>query len=275
MMFFVYQLIYFMLLPFVFLRLWIRGMQSAGYRLRWKERLGWVPFQLKDCLVVHAVSMGEVVAASSLIDCLRLEYPNTPIVVTTMTPSGSAQVNRLWPNQEVYHCYLPYDLLYMLQRFFDALSPKLFILMETELWPGLVQVCRRCEVPLALVNGRLSERSYLRYRKISAISKLMLSGFERILVQNEDHQRRFLALGASDKQVLVTGSIKFDVVIKDKQHQVADSLRSMWSDRLVWIAASTHAHEENMVLALYQELRAKIPDLLLVWASMTSVKPTI
>lgn len=265
MIFLCYQLLIGLMLPVALLRLLIRSFKNKAYRFRIQERFGCVPFQLEGAIVVHAVSMGEVVASRSLVDRLRGQFPDCPIVVTTMTPSGSQQVLKFWPSQEVKHCYLPYDSVVLLNNFFKALRPKLFVLVETELWPGLMTLLKRKKIPVLLVNGRMSERSMHRYLKIKRLTKQMLSSFNVLMVQNQKHRRRFIELGAQDSQVVVTGSVKFDLTLDPKMQQLGKTFKAMWPNRQALILASSHAHEEDMLLQLMGYLKCKLPELLVIW----------
>lgn len=162
----VYTLLLVALLPWVFVRLWVRGLKLNAYRERWLERLGVVPLPpLEKVIWVHAVSVGESLAAIPLIRRLQSQYA-TPILITTMTPTGSERIQAAFKDQlgqQIFHCYCPYDYPFAIHRFFTRIKPQLCILMETELWPNLLHACEMKQIPVIIANARLSPKSLRRY----------------------------------------------------------------------------------------------------------------
>jgi len=262
---FFYTLLLYVLTPLVLLRLLWRGTKAPAYWQRWSERFGFVPFRLdQPCIWFHTVSVGETIAALPLIRLEMAQHPSVPVLVTTTTPTGSQQlVSSL--GDAVFHCYLPYDLPVALAIFFRRINPRILIVMETELWPNLFHACQKRDVPVMVVNARLSERSASRYRRFSALTKETFANVSCFAVQHQSDADRLLSLGALDAAVNVTGNIKFDISLSSSLTEQAQSLRRDWGDsRQVWIAASTHDGEDEQVLQALKLMRKVLPDLLLV-----------
>jgi 3-deoxy-D-manno-octulosonic-acid transferase len=261
----VYTAILYLLLPLVMLRLLWRGIRAPAYWRRWSERFGYFPTRTATpTLWIHAVSVGEAIAAFPLVTALRSRYPQLPVVMTTTTPTGSARVREQF-GTDVAHGYLPYDLPSAVQRFIARTRPVLAVVMETEIWPNLFHHCQSQHIPIVIANARLSERSARRYQRIAALTRRTLSDVTLFAVQTAADAARFQALGAAPTQLRVTGNIKFDINIPaDARHQAA-TLRAQWgAERPVWIAASTHAGEDEPVLAAYEQIRASVPQLVLI-----------
>lgn len=261
-----YTLLLHLALPLIALRLALRARKAPAYAHRVKERfsLG-LPTMKPGGIWVHAVSVGESIAAAPMIRALQARYPELPITVTCMTPTGSERIQAMFGGS-VQHCYLPYDLPWAAARFLDRVQPRLAVVMETELWPNHIHQCAKRGVPVALANARLSERSargYARFRKLTAP---MLAELSLIAVQTQAEAQRFLELGARPDCVEVTGSIKFDLKIDAELLQRAAELRRQWQaeQRPVWIAASTHAGEDEIILAAHRQLLSTSPDALLL-----------
>lgn len=261
-----YSLAHYLILPLVLLYLGWRGVKNPGYWQRWGERLGFAPaIGLSErTLWIHAVSVGEVQAALPLVKALRLGYPNIRILLTTTTPTGADRITQAL-RQGVHHCYVPYDLPSAVRRFLDRVHPELAIIMETELWPNIFKLCRDRSIPVLLVNGRLSAQAARRYHRLGGLVRAMLSDVSAIAAQTLDDAERFIALGAKSEQVVVTGSIKFDVDLPTGLGEQAQALRRCWGiDRRVWIAASTHEGEEEQVLDAFAQVLRALPNTLLV-----------
>ena len=217
-----YSALWYLLLPFLFLRLWLRGRQAPAYRQRWKERMAWGyrPGTLKNSLWVHAVSVGETLAAVPMIERLLADYPDTPLLVTTTTPTGSERVKALFGDR-VTHVYCPWELPTALNRFLRAFDPKTVIVLETELWPNLCAAVKRHGAKLMLMNGRLSEKSYRGYRKFPRLVRPMMARFDALAVQTPVEAKRYVALGAWPERVHAIGSVKFDMTLDDTVRQGA------------------------------------------------------
>jgi len=252
--------------PFVVLLLIWRGARDPDYRGGRRERLGWAYAEVpRDVVWVHAVSAGEVIAAAPLIRRLIALLPETRVLVTTMTPTGANQVRRLLGNR-VSHCYAPYDFPCALRRFMKRVRPQLLVLMETELWPNMVRMSAARGIPVVLINARLSERSARGYRRVAGLTRSMLSQLTWIAAQYPEHAQRFLDLGAPPAIVDVVGNVKFDVEMPDDFRERVAALRARWqtSGRPVWIAASTHDGEDEIVLDAHRRLLSKSPEALLI-----------
>jgi len=268
MMRWIYPLILLLALPLVWLRLAWRARREPEYGKRRAERFGHVAESVRTGPIwFHTVSAGETIAAAPLIrevTQLLARTPDAPpVLVTTMTPTGSAQViERL--GDLVDHCYAPYDFGFGVRRFYAQVRPRLLVLMETELWPNLIAEAHAHGVPVLLVNARLSARSAAGYAKLGGLTRRMLSQVDMIACQTQDHSDRFESLGAPHTSVL--GSVKFDVELPAdfpaQVHQLGSQLGLI--DSQVWIAASTHPGEDEIVLAVFTRLREQFPQLRLL-----------
>ncbi|NWD05856.1 lipid IV(A) 3-deoxy-D-manno-octulosonic acid transferase [Pseudomonas gingeri] len=263
-----YTLLFHLGLPLVALRLWLRARKAPAYARRIGERFArGLPPMRQDGIWVHAVSVGESIAAAPMIRALLAQYPRLPITVTCMTPTGSERIKALFASEpRIQHCYLPYDLPWAAARFLDAVRPRLAVIMETELWPNHIHQCARRGIPVALANARLSARSARGYGRFARLTRPMLEEMSLIAVQTEVEAERFRQLGAHAECVEVTGSIKFDLSIDPQLLARAAELRGQWQaqQRPVWIAASTHEGEDEVVLAAHRQLLASHPDALLI-----------
>jgi len=242
-----------------------RSRSNPAYRQRISERLGLVERDSdKPVIWVHAVSVGETIAAQPLIEELIKKYPDHRVLVTTTTPTGSDRVKALFDNR-VAHVYFPYDLLGVVSRFIKRVNPKLLIVIETEIWPNLYAACHKNNIPLALVNARLSQRSTNKYLKIKPLVAETLENISLIAVRSPTDKDRFKALGSKDEQLSIAGNIKFDFEVNKKQVVQGKLWRKqLQHNKQVWVVASTHAGEDEKILAIYKALQKKFPTLLLV-----------
>jgi 3-deoxy-D-manno-octulosonic-acid transferase len=263
-----YTALFYLGLPVVAIRLWLRARKAPAYAKRIGERFSCaMPTMRPGGLWVHAVSVGESIAAAPMIRALLQRYPHLPITVTCMTPTGSERIQAMFANEpRIQHCYLPYDLPCAARRFLDRVQPRLAVIMETELWPNHIHECAKRAIPVALANARLSERSAKGYGRFGKLTGPMLAEMSLFAVQTEAEAQRFRDLGARAQTVEVTGSIKFDLTIDPQLLQRAAELRAQWQaqERPVWIAASTHDGEDEVVLAAHRQLLASHPDALLI-----------
>ena len=261
-----YSALLYVLVPVTVYHLIWRGFRQADYLHRWSERYAvYTSEALAATVWVHAVSVGEVNAAAPLIDALLREHPHHRLLVTTITPTGSARVRALWGDR-VEHVYLPYDLTGAVRRFLDHYRPRLGLIVETELWPNLLFCCRDHGIPVYIVNARLSARSLRGYRTLRPLLGRALRTLHGVAAQSPEDGRRFVRLGARGEQVTVTGNLKFDMYVDPAWAAFVEDFRARVGPRPVWIAASTHPEEEAAVVALHRRLRARWPDLLLLWA---------
>lgn len=268
MMRYLYTLFFYLILPLVVLRLWWRSRSAPAYAQRWNERFGFVPTRHSDrpAIWVHAVSVGETLAALPMIRQLQSRYPGHELIVTTTTPTGSERV-RAALGDTVLHVYAPYDLPDCLGRFLRRVRPQLVVIMETELWPNTIHACQQRGIPVVVANARLSEKSARGYGRFAALSRAMLQQVTVIAAQHKDDGERFVRLGLPRSALVVTGNIKFDLTLDDAVKARADALRQRWQaegERPVLLAASTHQGEDTLLLQAYELLRASHPQLLLV-----------
>ncbi|WP_430876073.1 lipid IV(A) 3-deoxy-D-manno-octulosonic acid transferase [Gilliamella sp. G0441] len=261
----IYTLLLYLIQPFVWLKLLWRSRKAPAYRQRWLERYGFCKNKVKpNGILVHAVSVGETIAAIPLIKALQQKYPQLPITVTTMTPTGSERVKTLLKDS-VSHVYLPYDLPGAIKRFLKTTKPKIVIIMETELWPNLISQCYKQKIPLIIANARLSERSAARYGKLGKAVKQIFSKISMVAAQNQHDGERFVSLGLPTDHLAITGSIKFDINLSNEQRQKINQLKQQWQlNRPVLIAASTHSGEDEIILTAFKKLLLKHANLLLI-----------
>ena len=265
-MLFAYTLLHYLLMPVVVGRLLLRGLRNRDYLERIGERFGRVSPVIADAGVIwiHAVSVGEVQAALPLVRALRSRCPDATLLMTTTTPTGSERVLHLF-GDDVRHCYFPYDLPGTIRRFLDRTRPRLVVIMETEFWPNLLRECERRDLPVVLANVRLSERSAAGYRRWPSVVRPMLGRVRAIAAQTPEDAARLVALGADPARVKVTGSTKFDVRVTASVREEGEALRRRFGPgRGVWVAASTHEGEEDLLLEAFSLILAEHVDALLL-----------
>ena len=264
----VYNIIFFLCVPLLLVRIFWRGWRDRAYRQRWQERfsckLPAAPSQRP--VWIHAVSVGETVAATPIVNHLRDHFPTLPILFTTTTPTGAAAaMNRF--GESILQVFFPYDLPHVVSRYVEHFNPRLLILMETELWPNLLNCCQGKNIPVLIANARLSEKSASRYRRFPSITGTMLSSIDCFAVQSKEDRDRFLSLGAANDLIEVTGSLKFDVELPPSTAESGQALRRfLGTNRAVVMAGSTRDGEEELLLETFKELRNRYPDLLLLIA---------
>jgi 3-deoxy-D-manno-octulosonic-acid transferase len=264
----VYSALYLLLLPLVLSRLWWRGRRNPAYRERWQERIGSYSRTAADHrpFWVHAVSVGEVAASVPLVKALREVFPAHPVLFTTTTPTGRDAVERQF-GQGVAHVYFPYDVGFVVRRFLTHFKPRALLLMETELWPNVMAVCERQALPVFLVNGRLSASSARRYGWFKPLVRSMLAAVTKAAVQTESDAERLVALGAAAERVIVTGSLKFDLHVPASIYEEAAAVRrELGQSRSLFMAGSTRAGEEELLLDAFAQVKLRFPAALMVLA---------
>ena len=265
-----YNLLFTLILPLIVLRLLWRAIKAPAYARRWAERFGLLRLTPEQqarrgtWLWVHAVSVGESIAAAPLIRKLRAEHPEIPIVVTTMTPTGSERVREMF-GDDVCHVYAPYDHPWAVKRFLARLQPRLLVIMETELWPNIIHYTKHSGARVIVANARLSEKSARGYEKFPALGKPMLQQIDCIAAQARNDAERFVRLGVQASHLQITGSIKFEIELPSDLADRQRALRSLIEgERPVLIAASTREGEEEKVLEAFKACLSQVPDLLLL-----------
>ena len=263
-----YSAALYLLLPITIYHLIWRSFRQGEYLQRWDERYavyGSAPAHA-GTIWVHAVSVGEVNAAAPLINKLLALRPATRLLVTSITPTGSARIRALWGDR-VEHVYLPYDLPGAVSRFLRHYRPRVALVLETELWPNLMFGCREHGVPAWIVNARLSERSLRGYRLLRPLLRRALRSLRGVLAQSAGDAARFIDLGADPAATRDVGNLKYDIAPVEGADAFSAGFRARIGERPVWIAASTHADEEAAVIAIHRRLRERWPDLLLLWGA--------
>lgn len=262
---FFYSLLVGLSTPFVLLYFVMRGLRDRAYLGRWHERFGFIPEpRQRGGILLHAASVGEYNAASPLIRALLKTYPEMPLTVTTLTPTGSERV-RHELGQKVFHSYIPIDLPAAVSRLLNRLQPDMIIIMETEIWPNLYLQAQELNIPLLMANARLSGRSVRRFQRISSLVEKTLRTVAWIGAQSAADADRLIECGAKSDCVDITGNLKFDLAIAASLEEKASALRSRWGHmRPVLIAGSTHEADENVVLPAFVELLKSLPDALLI-----------
>jgi 3-deoxy-D-manno-octulosonic-acid transferase len=261
-----YTALMYLVTPIILYRLAFRGLRNRDYFWRWRERFGFFACpEMQDAIWVHAVSVGEFNAAVPLIEALIKRFPTRPMVVTTITPTGSARVQSVL-GQRVFHVYLPYDLPGSVRRFLDRTKPKLAVVMETEIWPNLYLSCSARKIPILIANARLSERSLRGYGPAKALAGHCVRAAAWIAAQSKVDAERFLRLGAEPARLELVGNIKFDMKLPPGITEAGLHLRAVWGgDRPVWVAASTHEGEEAAVLEAHALVLRHLPDAMLIF----------
>jgi len=260
-----YTLLLYLAVPALLLRLLWRSIRAPAYRDRWRERLGGYATPPRPAEVwVHAVSVGEVQASQPLIRHLLGRDDSAGVIVTTTTPTGAARLRELFAAR-VQHAYTPFDLPPVVGRFLNLVRPRLVLVIETEIWPNMLAACNRRGIPVILANARLSARSARGYARLGRFTADTMGRFALIAAQSEDDAARFRALGVPGERIRVTGSIKFDLRLPASLLDRAEVMRRAWgTNRPVWVAASTHEGEDELMLAAHRQVRRRLPSALLV-----------
>jgi 3-deoxy-D-manno-octulosonic-acid transferase len=249
-------------LPFLLLRLWFKSRANKAYSQRISERFGRVPVSAGPTIWLHAVSVGETIASVPIVRALQ-QSQNAQVVITTTTATGSAQVKRLF-GDSVKHYYFPFDVSFFMSRFMRRLKVRALLIMETEIWPNLLYVAKKKIVPVYLLNARMAPQSAMRYARYPKLTAWMLNHFTGVLARYKQDAERFIKLGLESAQCQVVGDMKFDMSLDDAQIFKGKKWREAISNRFVWIAASTHRGEDDMLLTTHQQLLNSVPNALLI-----------
>jgi 3-deoxy-D-manno-octulosonic-acid transferase len=260
-----YRLLFLLLTPILLIVLLIRSINHKAYRSRFFERLGVLPNQLKSGgIVVHGASVGEVIALKPFITQLLDTHADLPITITTFTPTGSAQGQKLF-GDKVQHCFLPLDNILSTTLFLQRLKPKVMVFMETELWPNLIAQCKNNGIKLLLVNGRLSVKSMHSYQKLTWLITPTIQRFDKILTQSQVNQDNYITMGASAEKCELSGNLKFDISINDDVAAKQLELAGLITDkRNIWLIASTHPGDEVLALQAFEQVKQQDKKALLI-----------
>ncbi len=260
-----YSVLFYLLLPFMLLRLWWRGRVAPGYRQGVGARLGFMGnlhFKQRP-LWIHAVSVGETIAIAPFVERFLAENPNIPVVMTSMTPTGAARAKDIF-GERITHLFCPYDLPCAMTRFVKAINPCGLLVVETELWPNMIATCARKQIPIVIANARLSVRSAKGYRRFKKLAESMLSKLSLLVAQHQDDADRFVELGLPEERCIVSGSIKFDITVPSQILDQGEKLRAQLGDRPTLILASSHEGEERLFLDLLVDMKEQCPNLLVM-----------
>ena len=265
MMRYLYTSLFYLCIPVIFLRLLWRGFKGPAYWQRWNERLGfYTSTSVPEVIWFHAVSVGEAESVFQLVWLIQQAYPKHQVLITTTTPTGSARVKAIMADS-VEHVYLPYDIPGPLTRFIKHFQPKIAVIMETEIWPNLFFQCGKQNIPLVIINARLSENSERGYRKLPSFIASVLANVRYIAAQTQVDKERFINIGVDEGLVETVGNIKFDLEIANEVVNQGQQLKvQLFNDRQVWIIASTHKDEEAFFIQIYKNIKERFPKLLLL-----------
>lgn len=265
---FVYAVISHLSLPVFFGYLLYRGFKEPAYRARRRERFGFLPANIKSGSIwFHTVSAGEAIAAIPIIENVLHERVGEHVLVTTTTPTGyDAMRKRLGSRIDL--CYVPYDIPSCVNRFLERTRPRVLFLLETELWPNLINRTASSGIPVYLLNARLSEKSAKGYTRLGSLTKSMFENIRVVACQYQDTMDRFHSLGLTKQQTVITGNVKFDLT--DHVLSLTDDIRAIKEHRntgvLIWLAGSTHSSEEEVVLNAHKSVLLEFPSAKLILA---------
>ncbi len=260
----VYRLLIYLSLPFVFVNFYWRSIKSPEYRQRMLERFAVLAQQPSTGGIwVHCVSVGETKAAIPLIRVLLEKFPQVPVTVTCTTPTGSHEIKNAFGDR-VFHCYCPLDMPGVVRRFLNKVQPKVAIMVETEVWPFTLLECKQRGITTMLVNGRMSESSAKGYLWVGGLTRRVFSCFSLVAAQYPSDAERFKLLGVCPERLVITGSVKFDISPEASLFKLGAEFKQNFNGFPVFIAASTHASEDEAALAAYQLMRQSLPELKMI-----------
>ncbi len=262
-----YVVFTYLMLPLICLHLVYKSLSDSNYLKRINERFAFNGSPLNTGIIwIHAVSYGEVKAASSLVYQLIKRYPKKQILLTTYTPTGSALIQELF-GDTVRHVYLPYDLNGAVARFYKWANPEIAIIIETELWPNIFHYCGKLDIPLVLVSACVSNKSIKLYRILLRLFQEAVSHGIVVGAQTEEEAKKFIFMGASESRTFVTGNIKFDYATPDGLVEKAKKFKQEFAlNKQIWVAGSTHKGEEKIILDAHKRIIEAYPDILLIIA---------
>ena len=261
-MYFLYSLLLTLGVVALLPRFLIDAFRHGKYVHGWRERLGKIPAiraEGRPVIWLHCVSVGEAQAARPLAHAILDKFPTHALIVSTTTLTGQRIARDAFKDEAEAVIYFPFDWAWTARRALGAVNPAIVLIMETELWPNFLRECEKRQVPVAIVNGRLSERSFRRYRLIRRFVKRIVNGLRLALMQTEQDAERMRALGLAPARVVVSGNVKFDASSETSAHELTGELRERFSfrdERPLIIAASTHSPEERIIIEAFKQLRS-------------------
>ena len=267
---FLYTLLLYLVAPLFLYSLYKSKPNKPKFGKRWKEHFGFTPAlntignEVENSVVwFHTVSVGETIAAAPLIKAYKQQNPTHIIVITTTTSTGAEQAEKL--GDIAQHRYMPVDFTWAISRFIKRINPQKLLIMETELWPNTLATAAKNNIEITILNARLSERSFLSYKKFQFIFNALSKNIHQLLCQSQADADRFIALGVAPSKVNITGSLKFDIDIPSKTRELGNTLRKeIGKERPVWIVASTHQGEDEIIFEAHKKLLKNSPELLLI-----------
>lgn len=253
-------------LPWQLFGLWQRSADNPAFKRRWSERLGRPTVSLarrdRPLVWVHAPSESQARDARILIHELQRTLPDLEYLVTTTSPAASVEVQRWEPG--VLHQYMPFDLVCMLRPLFRHYRPRMVLLMEKDVWPNLVHTANQQQVPIVLMNGRLTQSAAMYYQQFAPLTRPAFAGLSQVMAQSPEDQQRFIELGAHPSRTQITGIIEYDLSLSAKEQKILPILRSQYENRQFLVAGHLHPGEEGAILDAYRHIRDQFPDLVLV-----------
>lgn len=264
-----YTITLYLLSPVIWLYFLYRGLRDRRYWLGLSQRLGSIKRPNgTQCIHIHCASVGETLAAKPLVEQLAIDFPNHSLLITSTTPTGKAEVQKLIARMSgvtIENYYLPIDWLGSNRRFITKTKPCLCILMETELWPNLLQQLRQRKIPILLANARMSEKSLHRYLKHPKLTRQIFKNLSVVAAQYSSDGENFIKAGADKEKIQLIGNLKFEIKISDELLTTQKEFKEIWTaGRPAWIAASIHPAEFKLLLNVHQQLLDSHPELLLI-----------
>ncbi|MCV2528442.1 MAG: 3-deoxy-D-manno-octulosonic acid transferase [Candidatus Lightella neohaematopini] len=262
----IYNIMLYLLQPILIIRIIWSIIIKDNYHYKWYERYGFYKNIKSNSIVLHAASVGETLSIIPLINILKNYYPSTPILITNITFTGKSIVSKYF--NHIDNVYLPYDIKFFVNKFIDYVKPKIFIIVETELWPNLIKLLNKKSIPIIIVNARISNSSFKNYKIISNFMSNVLNNINYIFTQSIIDNNRFKLLGVNCNKLEIINNLKFDICLTKNILIKSTLLRFKWSsyNRPTLIASSTHPGEEILILEAYKKLIRNFPNLLLIIA---------
>ncbi len=253
-------------------RFLLDGVRHGKYIAGVRQRLGSLPetgVPERPRVWLHCVSVGETQAARPLVEAIREQFPHLEVVISTTTLTGQSVAREVFKGHAAIIFYFPIDWRWTVRRALKKINPRAVLLMETEVWPNFLNECRRSQISVAIVNGRLSETSFRRYKFVKKFIAHVLSSLDLAVMQTEADAQRILALGLEPKKIGLSGNLKFDAGAMPVTSPVTSQLKTRFalgSETSVILAASTHAPEEQIILKAFMQIRLKDPSVRLILA---------